>query len=403
MAVTYSFDALTESGEKTTGTLVATSTDQVEAYLADRRMQPIRIRTQRRQLAFRLPWQRRYDYDKLILFTNSLATMTRAGVPLLRSLEIIRVGPADGPFNTAIDQVHAAVHSGKTLSEAMIDQSGVFPPVFTASIAAGEESGRLDQTLEELASMLEEELEIQRMVKSAIRYPMIVIGVLAAAFLVVMTFVVPRFVAFYANFDAELPLPTQIMIGTSTLLQQYWYLILAGAGILGFGFQQWRATATGRRMWDGFLLKIPVIGDLIIKGNIARFSILFRILFRAGLPLVKTLAVLRGTIRNSAVANEVTMMEEMFQRGQSLDKELGRFRLFPVQSLHMMAVGLESGNLDTMLYEIGRHYAKQVAYTSRHLNAIIEPILTLCLGVFVLILALAIFLPMWNLVKVFGQ
>jgi MSHA biogenesis protein MshG len=149
------------------------------------------------------------------------------------------------------------------------------------------------------------------------------------------------------------------------------------------------------------LLRIPVIGNLVIKGNLARFSLMFRILITSGLPIVKSLIMLAGTVKNTAIGAEIRHLADVFKRGRQIDVQTSDFQYFPSQALQMLAIGLESGNLDVMLKEIGDHYSKQVIYTSRHLTAIIEPILTLVMGAFILVLALAIFLPMWNLIKVF--
>ncbi|HVP07496.1 MAG TPA: type II secretion system F family protein, partial [Candidatus Acidoferrum sp.] len=264
-----------------------------------------------------------------------------------------------------------------------------------------EESGKLENTLEELAVMLERELEIGRQVKVATRYPIIVVGVVIAAFVVMMTFVIPRFVAFYDSFGATLPLPTRILIGTSNAVTHYWPIVLTALVALGFGVRQLLSTAGGRLWFDRQLLRMPVFGDLVVKSNLARFTLLFRLLFRAGLPVVRSMEILGNTLKNTAMVQEIKKLDELLRKGQELSTNMSQFRYFPEMALQLIAIGLESGSLETMLNEVAVHYSKEVSYKARQMTAIIEPILTLVLGAFVLLLALAMFLPMWNLIHVF--
>jgi type II secretory pathway component PulF len=207
--------------------------------------------------------------------------------------------------------------------------------------------------------------------------------------------------SFYSAFNAELPLPTRIIIASSDFVTGYWPALLAVAIAAVLGFKALVRRKEGRLWIDTLILRIPVLGEMIIKGNVARFSLMFRIMVSSGLTIVRSVDILAQTVKNSAIGLEIEKLGELFRRGQEPDISSGQFRFFPDQALHMLAVGLESGNLEAMLQEIGEHYTKQVIYTSRQLTSIIEPILTLVMGIFVLVLALAVFLPMWNLIKVF--
>lgn len=400
MPVQYKYRAVTDAGERREGKISAQNHEQVEEYLAEQKLRPVRIEVSRPAGQNIWNFFRKTDYEKLIMFTTSLATMYKAGIPLLRALGIVRIGPADGRFNQVIHELRAAIESGRQLSEGMREYPDIFTNVYIACIASGEESGKLENTLDELALMLEAEMEINRQVKTALRYPAIVMIVITIAIGVLMTFVVPRFVDFYAAFGAELPLPTKILMGTALFFERFWYLLLIGFGLGLYGFRKFLERPGGRFWFDLQLLKIPVLGELLVKGNIARFCLMFRLMFRAGLPLVKCLQTLGDTIKNTVLRQEVSHLEDFFRRGKELETVTGSFKWFPEQALYMMAIGLESGNLDDMLREIGIHYSRQVSYTSRQLTTIIEPVLTIALGVCVLVMALAIFLPMWNLIKV---
>ncbi|MBD3257721.1 hypothetical protein GF377_04755 [candidate division GN15 bacterium] len=398
----FKYKAVDHNGREHAGTIAATESTTVEQFLREQDLLPVDIspvKPRRTTSAFGI--LSKQDHENLIMFTSSLATMHRAGIPLLRALSVIRIGAPDSRFNYVIDQLRGEIQAGKMLSEAMAEYSDVFSSVYIACISAGEESGQLDQTLDELADMLEREVELTRQIKSGVRYPLIVITAIVGAFFVIMNFVVPRFAKFYSTFDAELPLPTRIIVGTSNFVTSYWYIMLLVAIAAVFGLRYLLSQPQGRLWWDTKILRIPVLGGLMIRGNVARFALLFRIMLAAGVPLVKAVGVLAGTVKNTAIGREVKVLGELFRRGREVDVLSGDFVFFPVQALHMLAIGLESGNLDAMLREVGNHYTKQVLYTSRQLTAIIEPILTLVLGLFVLVLALAIFLPMWNLIQVF--
>lgn len=404
MPAQYKYRAVTNDGRFRDGIITAQNIDQVEEFLQTQRLIPVKVSRVGDRRPFTLfGFLAGADYEKLIQFVSSLSTMYKAGIPLLRALNIIKESKVDSRFAFVIEQISISVQAGKPLSEALAEFPEMFSGVFIACVAAGEESGKLDSTLDELALMLEREMELTRNVKSAVRYPLIVIGVIALAIVVLMTFVIPKFVNFYAAFGAELPLPTRIIIGASNIIVGYWWAAILILGGIGYGAYRLLTDPNGRRWFDEKVLAIPVLGPLIIKGNVARFTMMLRIMYKSGLPLMKSLEILIGTIKNTAIASEVQKLTELFQKGQAVNDNLADFRYFPPQALHMISIGLESGNLEHMLGQVGEHYTKQVLYASRNLTAIIEPILTLVLGSFVLVMALAIFLPMWNLVKVFNH
>ena len=402
MPTQFRYKATGADGVTQTGVIAAESTDKVVEYLSNRNLMPVQISRSRTSQAFSaLGFFKGADYEQLIMFTNNLATMYRAGIPLLRILSLIKIGPENSRFNHAIQQIRYSIQSGQSLSQAMSEFDNIFSKVYISGVAAGEESGRLDNILDELALMLEREMELSRLLKSGIRYPIIVLSVIALAFVVIMGYVVPKFIAFYDSFGAHLPLPTQILIATSNFFTQYWAVLLGVAIVLVIGFKKLVSNEKGRLWVDDRLLKLPVFGMLIIKGNIARFSMMFHILFISGLPIIKTLRILKDSVKNARIGQEIRKLEELFHRGSETNLLTEEFEYFPQMAKQMMAIGLESGSLDKMLEEIGKHYSKEVQYTSRHLTAILEPILTLVVSVFVLVLALAIFLPMWNLINVF--
>ena len=402
MSTQYKYRAVNDHGRRLKGTLTAANATSVEDFLREQKLVPVAITpiVPKRPVSL-FGFLKGSDYEKLIMFTSALATMHRAGIPLLRALTIIKVGRKDGRFNYVLDQVRTDLQSGKPMSESMARFPDIFSQVYVSCVAAGEESGHLDATLDELVAVLEREAELTRQLKAGVRYPLFVVTAIIGAFIVMMNFVVPRFTAFYSAFGAELPLPTRIIIGVSHYATTYWPVVLALIVISGLIFRSILRRPKGRLWFDTQLLRLPVLGELIIKGNVARFSLMFRILVKSGLTIVRSIDILAGTIKNTAIAREIEYLGESFRRGREIDTASTQFKYFPEQALYMLGVGLESANLEAMLREVGEHYTKQVVYSSRQLTAIIEPILTLVIGAFVLVLALAVFLPMWNLIHVF--
>ncbi len=402
MSTEFAYKAVTTDGKPHQGEYVAENKEQVSAYLSDHDLIPVYIKQKKETTAFSfLKMFQKLNYEDLIMFTNNLSTMYRAGIPILRALSIIKIGKSQSLFNLALPKIHADVQAGKSLSDSMKDHRDIFSDVYISSIAAGEESGKLDEILDKLAKMLEKEMEISRLIKSGLRYPIIVLSIIGLAFTVVMTYVVPKFIDFYASFDAELPLPTRIMIGTSQFITNYWWVLLAIIGGIIYAYKYAMSKPKGKLAIDHAKLKIPVFGNLIIKGNVARFSLMFQILFKSGLPIIKSLDILTTSVTNSMIQKEIQKLADLFQRGAEHELLQTEFIFFPDLAKQMIAIGLESGSLEKMLLEIGEHYSKEVQYTSRHLTAILEPVLTVIISGFVLLMALAIFMPMWNLIKVF--
>ena len=403
MPARYKYKAIGPDGTQVEDRIIAENDRQVIEFLAEQSLIPVSVTEINTHRSFSI-WGffRGTVYENLIAFTANLATLYRAGIPLLRALSLVRTGPKDSAFNDAVRQIRTSLQGGKTLSLSMAEFDNLFPKYYIARVSAGEESGKLDDIFDELSYMLESELEMTRQIKSGIRYPAMVICALAAAFVVMMTFVVPRFVDFYGSFNTELPIFTRLLIAVSDIFARYWAIMLGVLVGAVFSFSKAMSHEKSRRIIDRFFLRLPVVGQLIIKGNVARFAMMFRILIAAGLPIVKTLDILVESVKNSQIAAEVSLMRELFEGGRDSQLSTGGFEFMPDMALQMITIGLESGSLEGMLGEIGKHYSREVNYTSKHLTSILEPILTLVLGIFVLVLALSIFLPMWNLIQVFS-
>lgn len=404
MSETFSYKARNKFGKKQTGVVQANSPERAAVIISEQNLIPIEIKEFNSLTKPGLfQFIKGTMYESLIIFTRNLSTLYKAGIPILRALSIIKVGPPEGYFNRATIKIRDLIRSGKSLSEALGEFPDIFPGIYRSAISAGELSGKLDNILDSLSFMLEKDMDLNRQIKSAVRYPVMVLAAIIAAFVVLMTFVIPRFVGFYSKMGTMLPAPTRALIWLNDFVSNYWILILAGIVILIFILGKIYSTASGRLYFDTKFLTIPIFGDLIIKGNIARFAHMLRILIASGIPLVKALETLSGVIKNSKLAAEIKTLSESFREGREIENLASELHYFPDMALQMIKIGTESGALESMLSEVANHYTREVEYKSRQLTALLEPILTVVLGIFVLIVALAIFLPMWNLITAFRR
>ncbi|MEZ5359124.1 MAG: type II secretion system F family protein [Candidatus Zixiibacteriota bacterium] len=404
MKQVWKYTARDRQGQAVSGEIESETRDFVIETLADQGLIPTSVKERAEKIAFGnlLGNFGSAHRERLILFTKKLMTLYRAGIPILRALTIIERSAEDLRMVDELASIKQDLHAGRQLSKAMERFPNTFPSIYVASIAAGEASGTLDEVLEHLAQLVEKEMILARQVKSAMRYPLIVICAISVAIFVLMSFVVPRFANLYNKFGAELPTPTKVVMGVSSVFSSYWYLILIGVVLCLFLLKKFISTQKGRLIWDEMLLKVPILGDLILKANIARFSNMLTSLFRSGVPMVNCLKILEETASNKVIANEIAQLGDSFEKGQEVGLDGDKkYKYFPNMALEMFQVGLESGSVESIMSELANHYEMELEYKSRHLTAMIEPILTILIGAMVLVLALSIFLPMWNLIKVF--
>lgn len=344
---------------------------------------------------------RRVDLEELIIFTRQLMTLQRAGVPILSSLESIKEQTSNRFFKNAIEDIYHDIETGKSLSESICKYPDIFSEVYINMIRAGETAGILDNILDRLASLLEHELDIRMKIKQATRYPLLVIISISIAFPLAVLFIIPKFSALFARFDAQLPLPTRVLLGLSFALSHYWYFVIIGVAIFIFLFRYFINSNIGRPMWDSIKLKCPVFGPLISKISMSRFSRMTSVLSGSGIPIINTLDIVKKAVGNRIIANSVENIIEGVSEGKGMSEPMKVSGLFPAIVVQMVKIGEETGNIDTLLLRVSDYYDSQVNYTVKNLTVLIEPILILILGIMVLILALAIFMPMWDLISVF--
>ena len=339
--------------------------------------------------------------EELIFFSQQLSTLYKAGLPLLTGLGSLAEQTENKKLKPILEAVRRQIEGGSTLFEAMSKYPEVFPQVYTNMVRAGETSGRLGESLDRFISLAEREIKTRQRVKEATRYPKIVIFSVLIAFAILLTFVIPRFAEIFARFKTPLPLPTRVMIQINTIFHTYWYLVLSALLGIPLLIRNYLRTEKGRYSWDRFKIRIPVFGPLLLKIALSRFAYTFAILNRSGIPILQTLEITASTINNVHLAQSITEIMHKVREGRSLSDALKESEKFTPLVIQMVAVGESSGTLDEMLMRITEYYDIEADNAIKKMSTYIEPSLILFLGVVVLLLALAVFLPWWNMAALF--
>lgn len=337
--------------------------------------------------------------DKIIL-TRQMATLIDAGLSFVAVFDALIEQTPNPRLKGILGQVRREVEGGQPFSDALAKHPAVFDDLYVSMVRAGEAAGVLDEMLDRLASLQEHEAETRARIQSATRYPKIVIAALVVAFVVLVTFVIPRFAGFYAQYKAELPLPTRMMIGLNHLVQAagLWMALVGVAAVVGA--RRYIRSATGRPAWDAAKLRFPIFGPIFLKSALSKFARVFGTLNRCGLPVMKALEISSRTVGNVAVSRAVDKIQEGALQGRGLVQPMKACGLFPAGIVQMVAIGEQTGNLDGMLAKVSEYYDREVNYAIKNLSASLEPMLLTIIAGAVLFLALAVFMPWWNMINV---
>ena len=335
----------------------------------------------------------------VMLFTRQLHTLLRAGVPILRALAGLQESMNNRSMQAVLQDIRDSLQGGRELSACFAKHPRVFTPFYVSMVRVGEMTGLLEEIFIRLYEHLDFERFMREQVKSALRYPSFVVMAMAAAIVVVNLFVIPAFAKVFAGFKVQLPLMTRILIGFSDFMQNYWYVMLAGVAAAVFAFRSWTSTSSGLYQWDRIKMRIPVAGKIVQKATLARFARSFALAFRSGVPVIQGLSNVALTVDNAYVAKKIEGMRETVERGETVLRAAVASGIFTPVVLQMIAVGEESGALDEMMGEVAEMYQREVEYELKTLAQQIEPILIVFLGAMILVLALGIFLPLWDLGK----
>jgi MSHA biogenesis protein MshG len=333
----------------------------------------------------------------LMMFSRQLHTLLRAGVPILRALAGLQESTVNLRFKQVLGGVRNSLESGIELSICFAQQGGVFDNFYVAMVRVGEMTGRLDDVFMRLFKHIEFEQFMRQQVKSALRYPGFVVTAMVVAIGVINTLVVPAFADVFKSLGAELPLATRILVASSNFTLHYGWALGAGVGGGIWALRRWIATAAGRQTWDRLLLRLPLAGRIVQKATLARFARSFALALKSGVPVEQALNVVAQTVDNAHISRKVEAMRESVERGDTILRAAVASGVFTPVVLQMIAVGEETGAIDELMEEIAELYGNDVQYELKTLSQQIEPILIVFLGVLVLVLALGVFLPLWDL------
>jgi type II secretory pathway component PulF len=304
-------------------------------------------------------------------------------------------------FKLVIEEISRDIRGGISFSEALKKHTGVFDEVYVNMIKAAEAGGLMVEILARLTELIEQEIDTRARIKSATRYPMIAFFVLCVGFLIVVAFVIPRFASVYSQFNATLPLPTRILIGLNLAVQKFWYLFILIIAALIFGFRRFVNSNTGRPVWDNFKLKVPVIGPLVEMLVMSRFARVTAVLLKSGVPILEVLSLVSGSTGNIIISRAIENIKKSVVQGKGMSEPMKVSNLFSPIVVQMVYIGEQSGKVDELLLSVADYYDRESGYMIKNLTTYIEPILIFVLATMVLMMALGIFMPMWNLIRVF--
>ncbi|MDP8234818.1 MAG: type II secretion system F family protein [Candidatus Erginobacter occultus] len=400
----FRYKARSESGKSVSGTLDAPSREMVMSHLEEMGYTPISVNQETTGAAksgggLFTRFEKVKGKD-LVMITRQMHSLIRAGIPILSSLTILQKQTESPSLKKALASISEQISGGASFSDALRRFPRIFSDLYINTVLAGETGGSLPEVLDRLASLLEAEQETRKAVKSAVRYPIIALVVMVVAFFILNVMVVPQFANIYGRIGIDLPLPTRLMMASSKFINTYYYLVLGGlaAGIVGF--IRFKRSKYGHYQVDKLKLKLPIFGPLFNKLAMYRFTKMLATLERSGVPILKIIEIVSLTVGNDVIGEELLGIREEVRDGKGISTSLLKRPIFPPMVGSMLSVGEETGQLNEMAESIAYYYDQEIKYTVATLTDLIEPILTVVIAVGVLGFALAIFLPMWDMISV---
>lgn len=390
-------------GQIVNGTIEAATAEGVADQLMNQGITPITIQVSKEKgskkptQSWTTLFQKKVELPELIMFSRQMHTLNKSGVPIMQAL----LGLANTTRNPALAEVEREVasdlESGLSMSKAFKKHPNVFPPLYVSLVQVGENTGRLDTAFLQASNYLDLEYETRQRVKSAIRYPIMVVMAISVALVIINVFVVPAFADIFAQYQKELPLPTRILIGTSNFMIHYWPAILVTLAFLAFTFKRYLKTKKGKIHFHHLLLRLPVMGRVFETIVLGRFSRSMAVMLRSGIPIIQALQTTAGAVGNEYVRTKVEEMRESTERGSKITSAAHATKMFTPLVLQMIAVGEETGSMEVLLDEVADYYERDVDYDLKRLSSAIEPIMIVIIAAMVLVLALGVFLPLWEL------
>jgi len=400
MPQTYDYKVRDRTGNLVSGQLVGDSESLVQAKLREMGMTPVEVKKANAGLKMEINLRPgRVKLKGIAIFCRQFATMVNSGLPILRALSILGDQTESKELAKVLIAVRTDVEQGSSLSNAMAKHPKAFNNLFVSMIKAGETGGVLDDVLLNLADQIEEEVELRRKIKSAMTYPVVVVCLVVLIMAAMLLFIVPQFESIYANLGGTLPLPTKILLAASRAVRTYWYVVLLGAVGANFALRRYKKTEAGRARIDALKIRVPVFGPLFHKVALARFSSTFGMLLHAGVPILQALDIVKDTVNNKVISRAVDDVKGSVREGESIAKPLSKHKVFPPMVVQMMAVGEETGGVDTMLEKVAQFYNSEVSASVDALTSLIEPLLIAIIGGAVGAAVVALYMPMFNIIN----
>jgi type IV pilus assembly protein PilC len=398
MPDTFTYKARDKAGNVLNGTVVADNEALVLQRLREQGFVPLEVGKQKKGLNIELT-AKKVKLKELAVFSRQFATMVNSGLPILRALAILAEQTENPELARALGLIRTDVEQGASLSGALAKHPKIFNDLFVSMVKSGETGGSLDDVLLRLADMIEAEVRLRGKIKSAMTYPIAVVGLVILIMSAMLLFVVPQFQAIYSSLGGSLPLPTRVLLLMSSIFKKLWWLVLIGAIVFRFVFRRWKKTPAGRFAVDRAKLKVPVFGSLFQKTALARFASTFAMLLRAGVPILQALEIVSETVNNKVVSAAIDDVKGSVREGESMAKPLARHAVFPPMVVQMLAVGEETGQVDTMLEKVAAFYEQEVEASVDALTSLIEPLLIAVIGGCVGAAVVALYMPMFNIIK----
>jgi type IV pilus assembly protein PilC len=399
MAETYAYQVKDGAGKTVSGTIVADSQQLVLERLREMGYVPLKVAVKKAGIKREFSFRKTVKLKDLAVFSRQFATMVSSGLPMLKALNTLETQTESKILSVAVGEVKLDIERGSSLSAAMAKHPRVFNDLYVSMVKSGEAGGVLDAVLERLAMNLEREVSLRGRIRSAMTYPIVVLGFVTLILMAMLIFIVPQFKAIYAQLHGQLPLPTQILLDVSNVFRHDFLYVIVAVVLLVIAFKRYKRTTTGRRQLDRLKLRIPIFGPLFRKTALSRFSRTLAVLNKSGVPILQSLDVVADTVNNTVMQDAVRDVQDSVRQGESIAKPLGRHAVFPGMVVQMLTVGEETGALDTMLEKVAQFYDDEVTATVDSLTSIIEPVMIAIVGGAVGLAVIALYLPMFNVIN----
>jgi MSHA biogenesis protein MshG len=401
----YEFKGRNVEGRLITGQLDASSQDAAVNQLLGRGVTPVEINQFIEQLSLSERFARatnrgRVETIELIMFCRQMHTITRAGIPLVKGLRGLAASLRNHTFQQALNDIVERLEAGVELSTAMRAHPKIFQNLFVSLVSVGENSGRLDLVFKQLSEYMERDLATTKSIKTALRYPSFVLIAISIAIVIINVKVIPAFAGMFEKFGAQLPLPTRILIGVSDFFVNYWMYLFAAIAVAVAWVYHYVRTPEGSRVWGRKKLRLIIVGDIIERASLARYARSFGLMLSAGLPLSNALELSARAVDNPYLGDKIRGIRTGVERGEGLFQTHLVSGMFTPLVLQMISVGEESGQVDSLLAEVAAFYESEVEYDVKQLSDRIEPIMIVIMAGFVTVIALGIFLPMWDMYSI---